>query len=286
MRTMLKDGLSMGGEATVARAFVEARRAATPLSSYPGTPPTSLAGAYAVQDQAIGLRGGAVAGWKVGRVPAPYLEQLGVPRLAGPIFADQIQTAGDGPAALPVIAGGFAAVEAEYLLRIGRAPAAGTTRLSLEEALELVDAVHVGFEVASSPYAGINADGPLVTISDFGNHNALVVGAPVPDWRSCAFEGWTVSTEVNGDCVGAASARTMLDGPFGAVAFLVESLGARGRTLEPGQWISSGAVTGVHQVAVGARVEARFGELRVSGTIEAAARQESMSETKHGERTG
>lgn len=283
---MVKDSVSMSGGETVARAFVEARRAAAPLGSYPGERPTSLAAAYAVQDHAIGLHGGAVVGWKVGRVPAPYLEQLGVPRLAGPIFADQVRTAGGASTALPVIAGGFAAVEAEFLLRIGRTPAAGTTQLSLEDAVALVDAVHVGFEIASSPYAGINADGPLVTISDFGNHNALVIGAAVPDWQSRSFEDWTVSTHVDGDCVGDASARTMLDGPFGAIAFLVESLGARGRTLEPGQWISSGAVTGVHEVAVGARAEARFGDLRVSGTTEAAARQESMSETKHGERTG
>ncbi|MFV0624364.1 2-keto-4-pentenoate hydratase [Sphingomonas sp. ac-8] len=275
----------MDGAETIARAFVEARRAATPVADYPGARPTTLADAYAVQDRAIALRGGAVAGWKVGRVPAPYLEQLGVPRLAGPIFSDQIRTAADAAAALPVIAGGFAAVEAEYLLRIGSTPAPGTT-LTAEQAVDLVDAVHVGFEIASSPYAGINADGPLVTISDFGNHNALRVGAPVPDWRSRAFEDWQVSTHVDGACVGGAQARTMLDGPFGAVAFLVESLARRGLTLLPGQWISSGAVTGVHPVAVGAQVEARFGELRVSGTIEAAARQESMSETKHGEWTG
>jgi 2-keto-4-pentenoate hydratase len=266
----------MSGQEAIARAFVEARRAGTPLADYPGVRPISLTAAYGVQDQAIALRGGAVAGWKVGRVPAPYSDELGVPRLAGPIFGDQIQgagdIAGDDAVALPVIAGGFAAVEAEYLLRIGRSPTPGTQRISLEEAIDLVDAVHVGFEIASSPYAGINADGPLVTISDFGNHNALLIGAPVADWSSRAFEDWQVATFVDGACVGEASARTMLDGPFGAVAFLVESLGARGRTLEPGQWVSSGAVTGVHQVAVGARVEARFGDLRVSGTIEAATR--------------
>ena len=276
----------MSGEEAIAQAFVEARRAGAALPAYPGVRPTSLAAAYGVQDHAIALRGGAVAGWKVGRVPAPYNDELSVPRLAGPIFADQIERAGEGRVALPVIADGFAAVEAEYLLRIGRSPRAGTARISLEEAVDLVDAVHVGFEIASSPYAGINADGPLVTISDFGNHNALLIGAPVAEWSSRAFEDWQVTTFVDDICVGEASARTMLDGPFGAVAFLVESLALRGRTLEPGQWVSSGAVTGVHQVAVGARVEARFGTLRVSGTIEAAARQESMSETKHGERTG
>ncbi len=34
----------------------------------------------------------------------------------------------------------------------------------------------------------------------------------------------------------------------------------RGIALQPGQWISSGAVTGVHDARPGQTVEARFGE--------------------------
>jgi 2-keto-4-pentenoate hydratase len=50
----------------------------------------------------------------------------------------------------------------------------------------------------------------------------------------------------------------MLDGAIGAARFLFGALAMRGIAIEPGQWISSGAVTGVHPVGVGDRVEARF----------------------------
>ena len=56
----------------------------------------------------------------------------------------------------------------------------------------------------------------------------------------------------------AATAATMLDGPFGAVRFLLEHAARRGLPLAAGQWVSTGAVTGVHPVKPGDRVIATF----------------------------
>ena len=44
-----------------------------------------------------------------------------------------------------------------------------------------------------------------------------------------------------------------------SVRFLMENLVSRGFPVTPGLLISSGAVTGVHQVEAGQNVEARFG---------------------------
>lgn len=258
----------MSNRDRIAQAFVAARRQAAGLSPYPGDAPMTLADAYAIQDRAIAIDGRGIAGWKVGRINAPLDSALGANRLAGPIFADQVF--GAGTAQMAVIADGFAAAEAEYCVRIGRSPQPGRTGLSLEAALDLVDAVHIGVEIASSPYAGINADGPLVTISDFGNNYGLLIGAEVPGWRELGFLDWPVESCIDDAVVGSATARTMLDGPIGAIAFLVDCLAARGRTLEPGTWVSSGAVTGVHQIRPGQRFEADFGVLQVACGIVAA----------------
>ena len=140
----------------------------------------------------------------------------------------------------------------------------------IQRTIALVDAVHVGIEIASSPYPHINADGALVTISDFGNNNGLVIGAEVPDWRDTDLLCWPVELWINDARIGAAIAADMLDGPFGAVAFLAGHLAARDKPLVVGQWVSTGAVTGVHPVAVGDRVEARFdGSYRLACTIKA-----------------
>jgi 2-keto-4-pentenoate hydratase len=59
----------------------------------------------------------------------------------------------------------------------------------------------------------------------------------------------------------------MLDGPFGAVCFLLANLRQRGIAPQPGWWVSSGAITGVHQIAAGQQVVAHFagvGEARAT----------------------
>jgi 2-keto-4-pentenoate hydratase len=253
--------------ARIARAFVDARRTGRALPDYPGEMPKLLDDAYEAQDAAIELTGRKVVGWKVGRINPPV---DGIDRLAGPIFADQVFEGGDEPIAMPVIVGGFAAAEAEFLLQIGTAPDPAKLHYKVEEATALISAVHVGIEIASSPFPGINLHGPTVTISDFGNNNGLVIGAAIEDWRDAGLVNWAVRLAIDDAPIGAGTAATMLDGPFGAVRFLFESLAARGIALSPGQWISSGAVTGVHEVGIGAQVEAVFDErLTVRCTIEA-----------------
>jgi 2-keto-4-pentenoate hydratase len=253
-----KVDVMIDGAADIAARFLAARRAGGGLSEYPGQLPATLDEAYAIQDRAIAAWGKPAIGWKVGRINPPLSERFGADRLTGPIFTSETLAADGSEPEMPVFAEGFAAGEAEFLLRIGRAPAAGQTRFTLEETAELIDAVHVGIEVASSPLEPINRIGPVAVISDFGNNNGLVIGREVPDWRASGFERWKVETVIDGVSVGEGRAENFPDGAIGAARFLFELMARRGIALQPGQWISSGAVTGVHDARPGQRVEARF----------------------------
>ncbi len=241
----------------IARRFLAARRDAARLDAYPGELPDNLNDAYEIQDAAIRGRNRPVIGWKVGRVAAPLVERFGTDRLTGPIF--DAAPAAREPITMPVFARGFAAGEAEFLLRIGARPEAGKTRYTLDEAADLIDAVHVGIEIASSPLGAINALGPTAVISDFGNNNGLVIGPEIADWRGSGFEQWEVTTFIDSAEVGTGRAEAFPDGAIGAARFLFELMAARGIALTPGQWISSGAVTGVHDARTGQLVECRFG---------------------------
>ena len=250
----------------IAGRFLAARRAAAGLASYPGDFPATLDDAYAIQDAAIAAWDRPVIGWKVGRVPEPLIDLFGTDRITGPIFDE----AADG-AAMPVFAEGFAAGEAEFLLRIGAAPPAGKTSFTLDEAAGLIGAVHAGIEIASSPLAAINEIGPIAVVSDFGNNNGLVVGPEIPDWRTSGFEQWEVTCRIGGEVAGKGRAEAFPDGAIGAARFLFELMTRRGIALAPGQWISSGAVTGVHRARPGQSVEARFNdELTVRCALVAA----------------
>jgi 2-keto-4-pentenoate hydratase len=242
----------------IAGRFLDARRAAEGLDDYPGALPATLDDAYAIQDEAIARWARPVIGWKVGRVPPPLIDRFGADRLAGPIFAAEQASSNGAGVEMPVFADGFAAGEAEFLLRIGATPPAGKQDYSLDEAADLIDAVHVGIEIASSPLGSINEIGPIAVISDFGNNNGMVIGPEIADWRTSGFEQWEVETAIDGDVVGRGRAEAFPDGAIGAARFLFGLMARRGIALQPGQWISSGAVTGVHAARPGQRVEARF----------------------------
>lgn len=237
----------------IASRLVAARNANHVLFDYPGPMPCSLHEAYAIQDAAIALVDDHVAGWKVGRVLDEHVAGVGANRLAGPIFARRILQA-PSPAGMPVLSG-FAAVEAELLLRIG--PGAHPVP-DAAAAAELVDEVRLGIEIASSPFPGINAHGPAVTVSDFGNNHGLLLGPVVADWQGRDLLGAATELWIDGALAGTGRAADMLDGPFGAVAFLLNLLAARGISVPPGTWVSTGAITGVHPIHAGQSAMARF----------------------------
>lgn len=247
-----------------AAAFVAARRSGTAIGRFPGDPPRDLSAAYAIQDSALSLWDRKVGGWKVGRINPPLDRLLGADRLVGPAFSDSIVIAGDTLHSFPTFHGGFAAAEAEFMLRL--APREGPLPDTPAAAMAWVDEVRIGIEIAASPYARINADGPCVTIADHGNNAGLLLGPAVPraDWER--LDDIAVSLAIDGTEAGRATTATMLDGPFGAAGFLLANLAARGIALEAGWWISSGAITGVHPVAPGSMVAAEFDGL---GRLEA-----------------
>jgi 2-keto-4-pentenoate hydratase len=267
--------VSAASAVAIAQNFVDARRRAAPLRDYPGQMPRDLANAYAIQDVAIGLWGDEVAGWKIGMVPADLRGQIGVDRIAGPIFARQVVRASDDETVdLAVLGGGFAAVEAEFVLKIGRDQDASQRAWSAAEAAEMIGAVHIGIELAGSPFAGINDHGPAVTVSDFGNNSGLVVGAEIQNWRAIDWTRAAAQTSIDAKQVGEGNAAMLPGGPLSALAFLLTHCAERGTPLRKGMLVSSGAVTGVHQIEAGQTAELSFGDFGVLRCRAVAARGE------------
>lgn len=241
----------------IAHAFVTARRASVALSAYPGAAPTSLAEAYKIQDHAIVAWPDRVAGWKLGRIRPPLDILHGAGRLAGPIFSRNVWLAGATPTRFPVIDGGFAAVEAEYVLSIGQ-DAPDRDDWTADTVACLIDKVFTGVEIAGSPFAQINDHGPAVTASDFGNNAGLILGGEIAGWRE-RLAGLTCAVTIDGRDVGTGGAMDIPGGPLDSLAFLLNLLHTRGRRLEAGQLISTGAATGVHDIRIGQSAVADFG---------------------------
>ena len=237
---------------TIAQAFVSARANRRAVMSYPGPLPETLAHADLIQSQALRLDGRPPAGWKIGRIQPPQSDTYGDDRLSGPIFADAIVDATDGArVTFEAIEGGFCAVEGEVAFLVGQDASASRRDWTAETVAALVAETRFAVEMAGSPFSQINDLGPGVTASDFGNNAGLFLGGRMcvgplqnPETVSCR-------TFIDGVEAGRGRASDVLGGPLGALAWLASHLAARGLPLKQGQWVSTGAITGVHRIFQG-----------------------------------
>lgn len=227
----------------IAKAFTDSRLAKGSLAEYPGEVPSTLDEAYAIQDAAIALWPHKIAGWKIGGIGGSYAEEFGQTKLAGPVFENQIYRDCETPIDMPVFKDGFAAIEDEIVFIVSKDAPADKLDWTMEEAADYVGAVHMGVEIASSPFPEINNMGPLVTISDFGNNNGLIVGPEISNWDETKLESWTTETLINGMSMGTATP----PGPLVSFRFVLENTARRGFPLKKGMAITTGAITGVHQ---------------------------------------
>ena len=178
-------------------------------------------------------------------MPAAYADRYADKFLAGPIFARSVLGVGHGGCVeMDIFDGGFAAIEPEFVFCLGET--------------QEQDRMFIGAEIASSPIPDINAYGPTAVISDFGNNNGLVVGPEITDWRSRDGAA-TVSATINGVLVAERQLDDFRTSALEALYFLRRLVIQRGLTLDAGLYVSSGAVTGIHEAVAGAHAELSFG---------------------------
>lgn len=241
---------------SIAEQFVRARLTARSLAHYPGTVPHDLVSAYRCQELAIERWPERLAGWKVARIPPAQQTLYRDERLIGPAFAPNVRVAASGAVVdCPVFDGGFAAVEAEIVIVVGRDAPPDKLDWSIDEAQELVGEVCIGIEVASSPLSTLNELGAGAVISDFGNNWGIVIGGAVSGWRTL-YEV-TARSFIDDEFVGR-GVTSMRHGPLGALAFTLANCARRGRPLQAGAVITTGMITGVHDIRPGQRSRHEF----------------------------
>lgn len=242
---------NVSSESAIAERFVRARLSATGLNEFPGALPPNLESAYRVQELAIRQWPDRVSGWKVARIAPAFQQQYPEERLIGPAFHGNVRWASAGEVIeCPVFEAGFAAVEAEVVIRVGADAPADKRDWTIEEALEMVGDLHIGVEIASSPLPTLNDLGPGAVVADFGNNWGVVVGPAVRDWRS--IQEIVALSFIDDSFVGRGTA-FVRQGALGALAFTLSKCARRGRPLRAGDVISTGMITGVHDIRPGQR---------------------------------
>src|SRR5690606_4235255 len=216
--------------------------------------------AYRCQDAAIDLWPDEIGGWKVGRIPPAAEEGFRSDRLAGPIFRPTIYKSDSGrELEIPVFAGGFAAIEAEFVIVVDGDAPREKLEWSPEEAGALIRDLRIGLEMASSPLKIINDLGPAAIVSDFGNNAGLIIGPSIADWQSRSLESLSCEAFIEGRSVGKGGAFNLTGGPIRSMQFILELAARRGRPLRAGHVIATGQTTGIHDIEVGQTARIAFG---------------------------
>lgn len=231
----------------ISRAIVRERRNAGSLAHFPGSLPASLDEAYKVQALSRGDWPDQVIGWKVGGIPPMHREALGADYLSGPIYARRFFRAIEGQRmSMPVFKDGFAAIEPEFVLMMGSVPDQ--------------DRVFIGVEIASSPIVDINGLGSVAVVCDFGNNNGLLLGPEISNWMEMDGVGVSVATEIGNEIVGEKTVNDLPAAVMRSRTFLCDLAEREGFALPAGTFISTGAITGVHDTVCGALSTLHFGD--------------------------
>jgi 2-keto-4-pentenoate hydratase len=259
-------------EDLVAAELVAARRQGRSLTRFPGVVPASMAEAYQIQELAISRWQDKLVGWKIGYISADRRTAGDPDRLVGPIWSQQCQR-GEGQASPPevgIFASGFAAVEAELVIRLGQdLPTPARGGWTAEEAADLDQHLLIGIEVASSPIPDINALGPTVIAADFGNNNGLVLGSILTDRP--AGVAVQLACYVDGRLMGEGSAENLPGGIHHGLATALNILASRNQPVGAGMVFATGAITGIHPIRPGqhCRVDVRGGPSVELRTVDA-----------------
>jgi 2-keto-4-pentenoate hydratase len=227
--------------------------------------------AYEVQEQLHGLLGergmGPIVGHKIGCTTAVMQAFLRIPNpCAGGVFSTAVRHDRAVFAHSDFLHVG---VECEIVVWLDADLPVTLAPFDRAKVAVAVGACSTGMEVVDDRYVDYKSlDTPTLIADDFFDA-AVVIGKPNRDWRSLDLSALTGVTRINDQEVGRGRGGDVMGHPLEALAWLANSLAARGEFLKRGQFIFTGSVVETKWVSRGDRVAMSIDRL---GAVEAEFR--------------
>jgi 2-keto-4-pentenoate hydratase len=237
-----------------ARQIVEARRFLKTLDCLsPSQRPTTLADGYAIQRAAIQNWGDEIAGWKVGATAYDIQKLFGIDEcIYGPVFKRNVFAS---PARLKAADFHHLMLESEFAFRLNETITPRAEAYSRDDVLNSADALYPAFEIVSPRFSRLTVDDIPQLVSDFCANGGVVLGKPCMNWKGRNLSSQTVRLFIDGSLRATGSGASVIGDPINALEWLVNALSKQGITIASGQFVITGATTGIHapdreQVAV------------------------------------
>jgi len=239
--------------------LLKARDDRQSLTDLPGGAPLTRKEAYALQDETLALSGLGSIGWKIGLVPEEHRDRFQSERLTGPILDPpgclQVE---DGTVEVDIPDYGFNAIEFEIAFRLGQSIDPGAWLASGAAPMSAMDAAFCAAERLASPVVNLAEHGPGAVAGDMGINNGMILGPEFPLSKGELGAPCIVRVSEAGKDTKPGGEDQVPGGIAEALKFLFEDLSNRGRNLEKGDWILSGALCGQHHLTGPTTITAEF----------------------------
>ncbi|HKW55315.1 MAG TPA: fumarylacetoacetate hydrolase family protein [Stellaceae bacterium] len=260
-----------GGIAGAARFFYDIHRGRKML---PPTPAeirdASVDEAYAIQEALQALfvpERGPIVGYKIA-ITTPVMQKLMAidQSIAGAIFAKMVHRS---PATLRHADYGRVAVECEIAVRLGADLPARDRSYARDDVAAAVEACMPAIELiedhACDAYTEVGSRG---LIANNAWNAGAVLGPAVTAWRTLDLAAMSGAMAINGAEIGRGRGGDVMNGhPFHALAWVANTVAARGRPLKRGMIVLTGSVVSTQWPKPGDTVSVSF-----AGLGEASAR--------------
>lgn len=225
--------------------------------------PEALEDGYAIQAEVIEMRaadGAASIGYKIGATNAGARELLGLPDMFWGVLLSTMTT--ESPSSFAGDDLYIRVIEPEIALRFS-APLDGTKGTVTEaDVLAACDAVLPAIEIVDTPFgAGWTKAGGASLIADDGAHGAWIMGAPVDGAKEMDLQALAVTLTAGGETVREGKGGNVEGGPFAVTAWLVNEIAKHGKSIKPGDYVTTGSTTPPYPANPKETVIADFGPL-------------------------
>lgn len=221
--------------------------------------PTTRAQGYAVQ--ALWPKHvGSVGGWKIAATSVAGQRHIGVSGpLVGPVFAHRVVANG---ATVSLALNRMRVAECEIVFRFARSLAPRQAGWSLQDILETLESVHPGIEVPDSRFLKFETAGEVQLIADCACSNDMVLGEGLaPDDRLHNLAALQVSAQMRDGRHFEGVGTNVLGDPLEALRWFVNEITQSGQTVQPGQFVTTGACVVPIPVLPEQTIDADFGWL-------------------------
>ncbi len=242
---------------SVAQLIAGARQNVRPIRLEGPLAPKTIDDAYAVQ-AVLAKKAGGVAGWKIAGINKDQREKLGIDRpIAGPVLKGFRHTS---PAKLPAKDFLIVIIEGEFDFILGRDLPPRAKPSSQDEVVDAVAELRPAIELVDSRVG--RASSTLVKLADCFSNGALILGAPVAEWRQLDLLNHEVSIQIDGKVAATGKGSVVPGGPLNALVTLANNPPAWSGGLKAGQAVTTGAAALTQQLEPGAHeVVVDFGKL-------------------------